>query len=312
MEPKPSELIAARAALRAGRLIGLPTETVYGLAANAWDPVAVARIFEAKRRPYFDPLIVHIGRPSDVHLVAREIPEDAHALMNAFWPGPLTLVLQKQLAVPDLVTSGMDTVAVRLPQHPVALELLQSLDFPLAAPSANPFGYVSPTTRQHVLDQLTDEVALVLDGGPCTVGVESTIVGFPKGRATVLRLGGLSVEDLEAYLGYAAPTQLSSSQPHSPGQLASHYAPARAIRLVEHGAVRPEKGITFLPFFDEEQPTFSLSEDGTTASAATRLFGLLRQLDHSPDGPEVWIEKAPESGLGRAINDRLTRAAHRA
>lgn len=312
MQPTPSELSAARAALRAGLLVGLPTETVYGLAANAMDATAVARIFEAKRRPHFDPLIVHIGRLSDLHLVAREIPAAALTLMEAFWPGPLTLVLPKQPAIPDLVTSGLDTVAVRMPQHPLALNLLQSLDFPLAAPSANPFGYVSPTTRQHVLDQLADEVALVLEGGPCSVGVESTIVGFPEGRTTVLRLGGLSVEALENCLGYSMHTQLSSSQPHAPGQLDSHYAPARPIRLVEHGADGLASGTLFVRFFDEYQPAWSLSEDGSTASAAARLFGLLRQLDETPDGPEVWIEKAPEVGLGRAINDRLTRAAHRA
>jgi L-threonylcarbamoyladenylate synthase len=306
-----AELTAAIAALRDGHLVGLPTETVYGLAANALNAVAVARIFEAKKRPHFDPLIVHIGRRSDVDVVAREVPAEAAVLMEAFWPGPLTLVLPKQPAIPDLVTSGLDTVALRMPQHPVALELLQTLDFPLAAPSANPFGYVSPTTRQHVLDQLADEVALVLEGGPCTVGVESTIVGFPDGRATVLRLGGLSVEALESCLGHSVKTHLSSSQPHAPGQLDSHYAPARAIQLVAHGEACPAPGAPFVRFFNEAQPEWSLSTDGTTGSAAARLFGLLRRLDEAPDGPEVWIEKAPEAGLGRAINDRLTRAAHR-
>ncbi len=307
-----AELDLAIEALRAGKLIGLPTETVYGLAANALDAKAVARIFEAKKRPHFDPLIVHIGRMEDLSMVAAEVPPAACAFMEAFWPGPLTLVLPKHNSIPDLVTSGLPSVAIRMPQHPVALELLQSLDFPLAAPSANPFGYVSPTTRQHVLDQLADEVALVLEGGSCSVGVESTIVAFPKGQPTVLRLGGVSLEALEAVWGYALPAQLSSSQPHAPGQLASHYAPVRAIRLVDHGEICPAPGAPFIRFYDAQHPAESLSSDGSTASAATRLFGVLRALDAAPEGPEVWVEKAPEEGIGRAINDRLTRAAHRA
>ena len=306
-----AELTAAIAALRDGHLVGLPTETVYGLAANALNAVAVARIFEAKKRPHFDPLIVHIGKRSDVELVARAVPPVAEVFMNAFWPGPLTLVLPKQPAIPDLVTSGLDSVAIRMPRHPVALELLQALDFPLAAPSANPFGYVSPTTRQHVLDQLANEVALVLEGGSCSVGVESTILSFSEGQPIVLRLGGISMEALEAVHGRPIPTQLSSSQPHAPGQLESHYAPARAIKLVAHGEECPTPGAPFMRFYQKEQPEWSLSADGTTGSAATRLFSVLRRLDEEPDGPEVWIEKAPEEGLGRAINDRLVRAAHR-
>jgi L-threonylcarbamoyladenylate synthase len=307
-----AEIQQAIAALRAGKLIGLPTETVYGLAANALDAQAVAQIFAAKQRPHFDPLIVHIGHIADLPKVAAKVPPAAQALIDAFWPGPLTVVLPKQEHIPDLVTSGLPTVAVRMPQHPVALSLLQEVEFPLAAPSANPFGYVSPTTRQHVLDQLADKVAMVLEGGACSVGVESTIVAFPEGQPTVLRLGGVSVEAIESVLGFPLPTQLSSSQPHAPGQLASHYAPSRGIRLVEYGEDCPSPGAPFVRFYDARDRDCSLSADGSSASAATRLFGILRALDAEPEGPEVWVEKAPEEGLGRAINDRLTRAAHRA
>lgn len=295
-----------------GQLVGIPTETVYGLAANALDPVAVARIFEAKNRPAFDPLIVHIGQRAELPQIVTDIPSEAEILMDSFWPGPLTLVLPKTEAIPDLVTSGLPHVAVRMPKHPLALRLLQSLPFPLAAPSANPFGYVSPTTAQHVMDQLADQVGLVLDGGPCQVGLESTVVGFLAGEVVILRHGGIPQEEIEAALGHSVRSQTSQSQPDGPGQLDSHYAPHRTIRLVEHGerpSLKPgESWVSFLPQADALE---ALAPDGDTTTAAQRLFGLLRRLDQGTGGP-VWIEKAPESGLGRAVNDRLMRASHRA
>ena len=306
------ELKAAVEALTSGLLVGIPTETVYGLAANALSPSAVARIFEAKKRPHFDPLIVHIGRPEDVLTVAREIPNSARKFIESFWPGPLTIVLPKRPEIPDIVTAGLDTVAVRMPKHPIALQLLRALDFPLAAPSANPFGYVSPTTRQHVLDQLAMEVAHVLDGGPCQVGLESTIIAFPNEIPTVLRLGGVTLEALEDVHGQPLKTQLSSSHPSAPGQLDSHYAPLRTIHLIDYGAECPESNADFMRFYDDKKPDWSLSLDGTVTSAAMRLFDILRRLDGGPDSAAVWIEKAPEIGLGRAVNDRLIRAAHHA
>jgi L-threonylcarbamoyladenylate synthase len=307
-----SDLHEAVRLLSAGKLVGMPTETVYGLAANALDPVAVARIFEAKNRPAFDPLIVHIGQRAELAQLVTHLPAEAETLMQAFWPGPLTLVLPKTEAVPDLVTSGLPHVAVRMPRHPLALRLLQSLPFPLAAPSANPFGYVSPTTAQHVMDQLADQVGFVLDGGPCQVGLESTVVGFRSERAIILRQGGIPQEAIEEVLGHAVDSQTSQSRPDAPGQLDSHYAPHRTIHLLEHGTrptdVAKESWISFAP---HAEAMASLAPDGSVATAAQRLFGVLRHLDQQPGGP-VWIEKAPEIGLGRAVNDRLMRAAHRA
>lgn len=308
-----SDLHEAVRQLSAGKLVGIPTETVYGLAANALDPEAVACIFEAKNRPSFDPLIVHIGQMAELDRLVTEVPEQARHLMKAFWPGPLTLILRKSELIPDIVTSGLPHVGLRMPKHPLALRLLQSLPFPLAAPSANPFGYVSPTTAQHVMDQLEGKLALVLDGGPSHVGVESTIVSFAEGSPKVLRLGGISMEELHAVLGEAIPSQLSQSQPSAPGQLDSHYAPHRAIALLDHGSAAPSlaKGETWIPFAPHPAAKESLSTDGSATSAAHRLFALLRRLDY-PEAGTMFVEKAPESGLGRAVNDRLMRAAHRA
>jgi L-threonylcarbamoyladenylate synthase len=198
------EVNRASQLLREGQLVGIPTETVYGLAANALDADAVLRIFEAKGRPHFDPLIMHLPDADAVKVHVRDIPPMALQLMDAFWPGPLTLVLPKQSHVPDIVTSGLDTVAVRVPSHPMTQALLRQLDFPLAAPSANLFGHVSPTTAQHVNAQLGDRIPYILDGGATTVGLESTIVGFEEGIPTIYRLGGLGVEEIERVVGPSA------------------------------------------------------------------------------------------------------------
>ncbi len=308
-----SDLHEAIRLLRAGQLVGIPTETVYGLAANALDPLAVARIFEAKNRPAFDPLIVHVGQRAELPYLVTSIPDEAQVLMDAFWPGPLTLVLPKSDIIPDIVTSGLPHVALRMPKHPLAQRLLQSLPFPLAAPSANPFGYVSPTTAQHVMDQLASKVSCILDGGPCQVGLESTVIGFAEGRAVILRQGGVSQEDIESAVGRPVSSQTSQSRPAAPGQLDSHYAPHRTIQLLEHGG-RPTKlalGETWISYLPKPDAFEALAPDGQVATAAHRLFSLLRKIDQQPGGV-VWIEKAPESGLGRAVNDRLMRAAHRA
>jgi len=309
--------------LRAGKLVGLPTETVYGLAANALDPVAVARIFEAKNRPAFDPLIVHLASFDQAVRYCEQIPDLAYQLAAAFSPGPLTFILPKNHRIPDLVSSGHATVGIRIPQHPLALELLQQLAFPLAAPSANPFGYVSPTTAQHVADQLGEQVAYILDGGPSEIGLESTIIDLSVAKPKVLRLGGLSLEQLEAAVGHKLDLQTSSSNPTAPGMLLKHYAPNKRLHwadaagaaLAEVNRSEPLPPLSKIAWLRFKEPLehlplkqqFLLSPTGDFKQAASRLFALLRELDQSTFDL-ILVEKAPEIGLGRAINDRLKRA----
>lgn len=318
-----SNITLAQMLLARGELVAIPTETVYGLAANALNAQAVAQIFEVKKRPTFDPLIVHTYSIEALQRYAMAIPREAWALAEAFMPGSLTLLLPKKNFIPDIVTSGLPTVGLRIPNHPLALELLHGLDFPLAAPSANPFGYISPTTAQHVREQLGNDIAMVLDGGACGIGVESTIVGFPDGVPTVMRFGGIAVEDIERVLGRQVQTLLhSSSNPQAPGMLASHYAPRKPFFVAEASNVL-ELAHDFLGKFVPEQigalvfqvplpclPTANqcvLSEVGNLNEAAQRLFGSMRHLDALP--LEVIIaEYVPQEGLGRAINDRLKRA----
>lgn len=304
--------------LRNGELVAIPTETVYGLAANALDPEAVLKIFQAKQRPAFDPLIVHVHNREQVLRIVSEQPPGAVQLMDAFWPGPLTLVLPKTDQVPDLVTSGLNTVGIRMPAHPMTLELLRELPFPLAAPSANPFGYVSPTTAQHVSDQLGVRVPYILDGGPCTVGVESTILGWEQsekgleGQWVLYRPGGIPVEDLEAVIG-SISTAKKTVIPAAPGMLESHYAPRKPVYvgdvhelLVAHQAQR-----VAVISLSAEYPAWRcerLSHNGDLHEAARNLFGVLRDLDRS-QAEVILAEVFPEHGLGRAINDRLRRAS---
>ena len=307
-----TDLHEAACLLQGGSLVAIPTETVYGLAANAFDEAAVLRIFAAKDRPSFDPLIVHIGRPEDIHRVARELPLHAEALMAAFWPGPLTLLLPKRAEVPDLVTSGLDTVGVRMPAHPMTLELLRTLPFPLAAPSANPFGYVSPTTAQHVADQLGARVPYILDGGPCAVGVESTIIGWVDGRWLLYRPGGIATEAIEHITG---PLTLAARKdlPAAPGMLDSHYAPRKPLyrgdveALIKRFAGRSVGVISFQREYLAHRCEM-LSEQGDLAEAARHLFAVLREMDDS-ECSVIVAEEFPEEGLGRAINDRLRRAS---
>ncbi len=310
-----TDLARAASVLRSGGLVGMPTETVYGLAANALDEVAVARIFDAKNRPHFDPLIVHLADWNDVDRVAADVPAEARALWAALGPAALTYVLPKRPEVPDLVTSGLDSVAVRIPQLELARQLIASAGVPVAAPSANPFGFVSPTTAQHVADQLADQVDYILDGGPCSVGVESTIVSWPEGRAVVLRLGGIPVEVLADVLGYVPEVQRSSSQPSAPGMLESHYAPGKPVVLVPQGidwATAPRSPeVRLLAWSLGAHGLEALTTTGSCRQGAQRLFAALREFAAS-DEQVLWMELAPEEGLGRAINDRLRRAAHRA
>lgn len=311
-----TDIQAAKRYLEAGNVVGIPTETVYGLAGNALNPDAVLTIFRVKNRPAFDPLIVHTDSLDKVQSLVTELPPLAETLAQAFWPGPLTLLLPKQPHVPDLTTSGLPRVAVRIPNHPLTVNLLQQLDFPLAAPSANPFGYISPTTARHVEQQLGDQVPYILDGGPCGVGLESTIIGFDTdGEPTVYRLGGLALEAIEAVAGRSFRVQShSASNPAAPGMLSSHYAPRKPTALLGDAAGYVASATTgalvfndYLPDIPTEQQ-LRLSPTGDLNEAAKNLFAYLRQLDAMPV-ERIYIQPVPDEGLGRAINDRLRRAA---
>ena len=298
-----SGLDRAAALLAAGGLVAIPTETVYGLAVDATDDAAVARLYQAKGRPSFNPLIVHVAGLDEARALV-EMPPDAERLAEAFWPGALTLVLPLRPAsgISPLVTAGLETLAVRVPTHPLAQGLLRRTG-PLAAPSANPSGQVSPTSAAHVLDGLSGRIAGVVDGGPCAVGVESTIVGFLP-DPVLLRAGGLPVEALEACLGAPLPIGGEAGQPISPGQLASHYAPKGAVRL---NATAAEPGETMLGFGDVAGD-LTLSASGDLVEAAASLFARLHEMNDM-GADRIAVAPIPETGLGRAINDRLRRAA---
>ncbi len=310
-----TDIQKAKSFLENSKLVAIPTETVYGLAANCFDREAVAGIFEAKNRPSFDPLIVHAPGRDALDTFVAEIPAMAEKLAEKFWPGPLTLILKKKDVLPDIVTSGLDTVGVRVPDHPLTLELLNILEFPLAAPSANPFGYVSPTRAEHVVEQLGDKISYVLDGGPCRVGVESTILGFENDGLVLYRPGGIAVEEIEAITGPVQHRELKSSNPLSPGMLKSHYSPVAKVLLGDiEKNLQNLKGqkvgiISFKRRFEDVDPDFQvvLSERGDLKEAATRLFSGLRKLD-ALNLQYILCEPVPEEGLGRAINDRLKRA----
>lgn len=296
----------AAALLRAGQLVAFPTETVYGLGGDARNDQAVARIFEAKGRPRFNPLIAHVADLQMAETLAV-FDAQARALAQAFWPGPLTLVLplRAEAGISALVTAGHDTLAVRLPAHPVARALLRAFGGPLAAPSANPSGRVSPTRADHVRAGLSGRIAAVLDGGACAVGVESTIVSLGD-APRLLRPGGVPAEALEAALRQPLPAGGSETAPNAPGQLASHYAPGAPVRLGAHAAETGEILVGFGPVKGD----LTLSASGDLVEAAASLFHILREAD-ALAGPEGRIAFAPipEKGLGRAINDRLRRAA---
>ncbi|MBK8975569.1 MAG: threonylcarbamoyl-AMP synthase [Planctomycetes bacterium] len=316
--------------LRGGGLVAVPTETVYGLAADGTNAAACRRIFEVKERPTNDPLILHLHDAERVPQVA-EFPEVGRRLAAAFWPGPLTMVLWKRPVVPDLVTAALASVAVRVPSHPVMLRLLAACELPLAAPSANPFGYVSPTTAEHVVASLGGRIEHVLDGGPCSIGVESTIVDLRRpDEPVLLRPGGVPLEDLEAVLGRpVALGPAAGTTTHgmarddeaqtAPGQMTRHYSPRTLIRL--HGTLTtafasrlpPDEAALFLARPPVEPPPRNwrwLSDGGDLREAASHLFAVLRELD-AGGYATLHAELAPDRGLGRALNDRLRRAAAR-
>lgn len=303
----------ARQLLEEGRLVAIPTETVYGLAGNALNADAVVRIFETKGRPRFDPLIVHVPTVDHLDRYAVDIPFEARALAEAFWPGPLTLVLKRRAIIPDIVTSGLDTVGLRCPDHKLTHTLLSELPFPLAAPSANPFGYVSPTTAGHVNAQLGDKIPYILDGGPCTVGIESTIIGFENKRPVAYRLGGLAIEAIEQIAGRVEVRTHSVSDPRAPGQLKSHYAPAKPVIIGDPQSLAgkyPAERSAWLTFRRDPGVPYQviLSPGGDLLEAGKNLFSALRELESMPVDV-ILAELVPDEGIGRAINDRLTRAA---
>jgi L-threonylcarbamoyladenylate synthase len=340
--PISNDVSRAADILRSGGLVAFGTETVYGLGANALNEQAVARVFEAKDRPHFDPLIVHIADRKWLDRLAEQLSPAAKLLADEFWPGPLTLVLPKKEIVPDLVTSGLPSVAIRMPNHPLALELLTLVDLPIAAPSANPFGKISPTTAQHVLDNLGDRIDFILDGGPCDVGVESTVVLMTEDRPRILRHGGVTQEQLEAVIGPVEfhssefNEEISNSDSHAvagdasqgtpsgavaPGMLAQHYSPTTPLVLASEasdasvsgkrvGLLRLSKSSTVGDDdFQELAAVETLSDDGDLRIAAAEFFAALRRLDSS--GLDLILaESFPEEGLGRALNDRLRRACH--
>lgn len=310
----------AAAVIRRGGLVAFPTETVYGLGADAFNRNAIARLFEVKERPFFDPLIVHLSSIAAVEEVAAPLDRHAIRLMERFWPGPLTLVLAKSPAVPEIVTAGLPTVAVRMPAHPAALELIRAAERPIAAPSANKFGRLSPTTAAHVEEQLGGSVDLILDGGPCTIGVESTVVELitaPLPQVRLLRPGGISVEELEEVISCVDTLEVVSAAPHSPGQLAHHYAPQTPLLLLKEGEVPTLAGegsrIGLLAFRSPRKEPLCekieiLSPTGDLREAAANLFACLHRLDEA--GLDLlYAESVPEKGLGRAIMNRLRKAA---
>ncbi len=298
--------------IKNGGLVAFPTETVYGLGADALNPVAAAGIFEAKKRPFFDPLIVHIADLSDVERVSRNLDPKVLKLMEKFWPGPLTIVLEKKDIVPDIVTSGIPTVAVRMPVHPAALALIRAAGTPIAAPSANRFGCLSPTTAEHVSSQLGDSIDMILDGGPCSIGIESTIVKIMNNRIYLLRPGGTAPEDIEDFTGETILIGHSVNKPEAPGQLPYHYSPEKQVILTDKIThIEDRSGYLFFrkpDFTYPEDRSEILSEKGNLREAAANLFSHLHRLDML-DIDKIYVERVEGSGLGVAIMDRLKKAS---
>ncbi|MGQ0483956.1 MAG: L-threonylcarbamoyladenylate synthase [Hyphomicrobiales bacterium] len=301
-----NDMAAAAAALKRGELVAFPTETVYGLGADATNDRAVALVFAVKGRPAFNPLISHVA-DAEAAFRLGEFSAEAKRLARAFWPGPLTIVVPraKDCPVSLLASAGLDSLALRVPDHPVALALLQAVGQPIVAPSANPSGRVSPTTAEHVRKGLGEKVAIVLDGGRCKVGVESTVVSFLERRPAILRPGGVSRRDIEAAIGTPVDVEARAARPHAPGQLASHYAPRAALRLHADG---PRNGEVYLGFGARDFGPYNLSPKGDLVEAAANLFRLLHDID-ATGAEKIAVAPIPHHGLGDAINDRLMRAA---
>jgi L-threonylcarbamoyladenylate synthase len=301
-----------------GDIIAIPTETVYGLAGNIFNENAIRQIFKTKERPLFNPLIVHIAKDKPLATVARHVPKKAQELADAFWPGPLTLVLKKQDAIPDIVTAGKDTVAVRVPNHNLTQDLLKRLNFPIAAPSANPFGSISPTKAAHVDHYFKTKIKMVLDGGACHKGIESTIIGFEDDQPIIYRLGAISLEAIEKVIGKIALKNTDNSTPNAPGMLDRHYAPStltiRSNRIMEDVLKHKGKRIGVLTFtqvvqHENIEKHIALSKSGHLEEAMAQLYDALHQLD-SLNLDLIITEIFPDHDLGKSINDRLKRATY--
>ena len=298
-------------------LVAIPTETVYGLAGNIFSEKAIKSIFETKKRPFFNPLIVHISSVDKLETIVSEVPEKAKLLAKTFWPGSMTLVLKKQKNIPDMITAGKDTVAVRVPNHPLTLELLQKLPFPLAAPSANPFSSISPTKPAHVERYFKNDIKMVLDGGACKNGIESTIIGFENGEPIIYRLGALSLEDIVAVVGKVEIKNKKEESPDAPGMLDKHYSPSTFTVLTSDITLEIKKystkkiGVLAFNATFKTDAIFAeivLSTTSDLQEAASKLYDALHELD-SLNLDVIIAEKLPETGLGKSINDRLQRAA---
>jgi len=302
--------------LREGDIVAFPTETVYGLGADAFNPEAVAKIFELKKRPRFDPLIVHIAGRETVETLAASVPDAAVRLMERFWPGPLTVILPKRPVVPDIVTAGLATVGVRMPNHPVALDLIKRLGRPVAAPSANPFGYMSATTARHVARLFDDGLPLVLDGGPASYGIESTVVSISGGRVRVHRHGSVSMEELAACVGEVFEKKQDGEGVYeAPGETPYHYAPHTPLRVIGDASEIKVENSAFLAFKKPKNGPAArhvrvLSEKGDLREAAARFFSSLIELDGTAS-EVIYAEAMPETGLGRAMMERLKKAARK-
>jgi L-threonylcarbamoyladenylate synthase len=311
-----NDILKAATLLNENEVIGLPTETVYGLAANAYSELAISKIFSIKKRPTFNPLIVHIKNIAQMDEIAQEIPDLAYKLAQKFWPGPLTLILKKKAHISNLITANKDTVAIRMPNHPVALELLNHLSFPLVAPSANPYTAISPTKARHVHNYFPNDVKLVLEGGSCSAGVESTIIGFENNETIVYRLGALALEDIQNVTGTIRILNKNNKTPIAPGMTLKHYAPKTKIVLTQNVLEAIDfhfpKKIGLL-LFDTPQPNIAssnqiiLSPESNLKEAAANLYNALHQLD-TMNVDLIIAERFPEYGLGNTINDRLERA----
>ena len=306
-------------ALQNEDIIGLPTETVYGLAGNMYSEKAIKKIFETKKRPFYNPLIVHIKNIDYLDVVAQNIPAKALLLAQHFWPGPLTLLLDKRADVPNIVTADKPTVAVRIPSHPMALALLQQLNFPLAAPSANPFTTISSTTAQHVKEYFDKDLDIILDGGECTKGIESTIVGFTGDDVIIYRLGAITETDLEKIVGEVSIYIGQDDKPIAPGMLIKHYSPKTKTVLLENDvnlqlnnlAIKKIGALVFNKKIDDERIVEQeiLSKASNLEEAAKNLYASLHRLDKS-DLAIILIELLPNEGIGKSINDRLRKAVN--
>lgn len=302
--------------LSAGEVVAIPTETVYGLAADGLDEASVKRIFFLKGRPAYDPVILHTDQLEKVWRLVTEIPEPLLMLARKFWPGPLTLLLPRSTEVPDIVTAGLPRVGVRIPKHPMTLQLLSLLDFPLAAPSANPFGYVSPTRPEHVWKHFAGRIPLILDGGVCTQGIESTIVGMEEGLVVVYRLGSLPVEAIQEVIGPVILRTYSTSRPEAPGMLIRHYAPHKRViicdDLAETKSSQEDPACAFITFtsdLDLGPRSRWLSSSFSLEEAAANFYHALQTWDEEKDIHTIIIEKFPDTAQGKALNDKLRRAS---